>query len=83
MIAFQQAGSPHPYLQLHPLLVPVDGLHLEVDAHRADEGRREGVVCVAEEEGGLPHAAVTNDQDLEHVVEVLIRSLLLSIASIC
>ena len=68
----QQAGLPHPYLQLHPLLVPVDGLHLEVDAHRADEGRGEGVVGVAEQEGGLAHAAVADDQQLEHVVKVLV-----------
>lgn len=34
-------ASSVPYLQLYPLVVPVDCLHLEVDAHCADKGWRE------------------------------------------
>lgn len=63
---------PHPDLQLYPLVVPVDGLNLEVDAHCADKGRRERVVCIAEEEGGLSYAAVANDEDFKHVIKVLV-----------
>lgn len=62
----------HPDLQLYPLVVPVDGLDLEVDADRADERRCEGVVCVSEEEGGLSNAAVPDDEDFKHVIKVLV-----------
>ncbi|KAG7223393.1 hypothetical protein INR49_032220, partial [Caranx melampygus] len=41
-------------------------LHFEVDAHCADEGRGEGIVSVAEQERGFAHAAVADDQQLEH-----------------
>lgn len=75
--------SSYPDLKLDPLVVPVDGLHLEVDPHRAHKSWRERVVGVAEQEGGFPHAAVSNDQDLEHIVKVLVRSLLLSIGRCC
>jgi len=69
--------TTHPDLQLDPLVVAEHGLDLEVDAHGADEGRGEGVVGVAEQEGGLAHAAVADDQQLEHVVEVLVGRVLL------
>lgn len=66
-------SSPtHPDLQLDPLVVAVDGFDLEVYANGADKGWSEGVICVAEEERGFAHAAVPNDQDLEHIVEVLV-----------
>lgn len=74
---------PHPDLQLYPLVVPVDGLDFKVDAHRADEGRRERVVCVAEQEGGLSDTAVANDEDFKHVIKVLLRDLLLAVCGIC
>lgn len=61
-----------PNLQLDPLVVAKHGFDLEVDAHGADEGGGEGVVRVAEQEGGFPNAAVADDQQLEHVVEVLV-----------
>lgn len=57
--------------------MPKDGLHLEVDAHRGDEGGCEAIVGVAEEEAGLAHAGVADDEELEHVVEVLIGGILL------
>lgn len=62
-----------PDLQLDPLVVAVDCLDLEVDAHSADKGGREGVIGISEQEGRLAHAAVANEQQLEHVVEVLVR----------
>lgn len=66
-------SSPtHPDLQLDPLVIAVDGFDLEVYANSADKGWSEGVICVAEEERGFAHAAVPNDQDLEHIVEVLV-----------
>lgn len=62
----------HPNLQLYPLVVPVDGLDLEVDAYCADKGRCERVICVTEEEGGLSDAAVPDDEDFKHVIKVLV-----------
>ena len=56
----------------------VDCLDLEVNAHGADKGGREGVVSVSEQKGRLAHAAVANEQQLEHVVEVLVRSISLA-----
>ena len=47
-------------------------LHLEVDADRTHERRSERVVRVAEQERRLTDTAVTDDEQLEHVVEVLI-----------
>ena len=67
----------HPYLQLHPLVLSEYSLHFEVDANGADEGRGEGVVGISEEEGGLAHGAVPDDEQLEHVVEVLVGCVLL------
>jgi len=57
--------------------VPKDGLHLEVNAHRGDEGGCEAIVGVPEEEAGLAHAGVADDKQLEHVVEVLVGGILL------
>lgn len=67
--------STHPYLQLHTLLMTVNCLHFEVDTHSADKGRGEGVISIAEKEGGLPDAAVANDEQFEHVVKVLVRGI--------
>lgn len=67
----------NPDLELDPLVVPEDCLHFKVDADGRDEGRGEGIIGIAEEEGGLADRRVTDDQQLEHVVEVLIRRVLL------
>lgn len=64
--------STHPDLQLHSLLMAVDCLHLEVDAHSADEGWGEGVISIAEEEGGFANTAVADDEQFEHVVKILV-----------
>ena len=48
------------------------GLHFEVDADGADERRRKRIVRVAEQERRLADATVADDQQLEHVVEVLV-----------
>lgn len=68
----KRSCPPHPDLQLYPLVVPVDGLDLEVDADRADKRGCEGVVCIAEEKGGLSNAAVPDDEDFKHVIKVLV-----------
>ena len=54
-----------------------NGLDLEVYSDGANEGRAERIVRIAEEEGSLSNAAVPNDQQLEHVIEVLIGRILL------
>lgn len=74
---------PHPDLKLYPFVIPVDCLDLKVDAHCADKGRCERVICIAEKEGSLSNTAVTNDEDFEHVIKVLVCGLLLSICGIC
>lgn len=66
-----------PNLQLHSFVVPEDRLDLEVNADGADEGRGEGVVSVAEEEGGLAHRRVADDEKFKHVVEVLVGGIFL------
>lgn len=75
--------SSYPDLQFNPLVIPVDSLHLKVDANCADKGRREGVVGVAEQEGGFSNAAVADDEDLEHIIKVLVRGLLLPVGCCC
>lgn len=67
----------YPYLQLDPFVITKNCLHLEVNPHCADKSRGEGVVCIAEQEGGLAHAAVANDQQLKHVIKVLVSRIFL------
>jgi len=57
--------------------VPEHGFHFEVDADRGHERGRETVVRVPEQERRLAHAAVADDEQLEHVVEVLVGAFLL------
>lgn len=70
----------HPDLEFDPLVVPEHGLHFEVDADRGHERGRETVVGVPEQERSLADATVADDQQLEHVVEVLVGALLLPFA---
>lgn len=49
----------------------------EVDADRADKRRGEGVVSVTEQKTSFSHTAVANDEQLEHVVKILIGYILL------
>lgn len=79
----QATATTHPYLELDPLFVPVDGLDFEVDAHRADERVAERVVGISEQKAGLAHAAVANDEELEHVVKVLVGAISLPKALVC
>jgi len=51
----------------------VNSLDFEVDADGADKRRRERVVRVAEEKRRFADAAVADDEQFEHVVEVLVR----------
>ena len=70
----------YPDLQFDAFVVPVDGLDFKIDAHGGHEGGREGVVCVAEEKRRLPHRGVADDEQLEHVVKVLVRRVLLPLS---
>lgn len=56
-----------------------DRFHLKIDAHGRYEGRGEGIVRVAEQKGRFADRRVADDQQLEHVVEVLVRGLLLKL----
>lgn len=73
----------YPDLQFDPLVIPVDGFHLEIDAHRTDKGWCEGVISVAEQKGGFAHTAISDDEDLKHIVKVLVWSLLLPVGRCC
>ena len=53
----------------------VDCLHLKVYDNGADEGWGEGVISIAEEEGSFADTAVANDEQFEHVVKILVRSI--------
>ena len=57
--------------------MPEDSFNFEVDADCGDEGGGEGVVGITEEEARFAHRAVANDQQLEHVVKVLVGRILL------
>lgn len=72
-----QACTTHPYLQFDPFVVSEHRFHFEIDAHGGHEGRRETVVGVPEQKWRFAHAAVADDQQLEHVIEVLVGALLL------
>lgn len=67
----------HPDLQFNAFVVPEDGLYFKVDSHRWDEGRRKGVIGIAEQETRLAHTGVADDEQFEHVVKVLVRSIFL------
>ena len=77
LIELNTLCNTNPNLKLDPLVVPEDCLHFKVDADGRNEGRGEGVVGVTEEEGRLADGGVADDQQLEHVIEVLIRRVLL------
>lgn len=68
-------SKTHPNLKLHTLLLAIDSLHLKVDAHGADEGWGEGVIGIAEEEGSFANTAVADDEQFEHIVKILVRSI--------
>lgn len=67
----------YPYLQLDPLVFTKNCLHLEVNPHGADKSRGKGVVRIAEKEGGFAHTAVADDEELEHIIKVLVSCILL------
>ena len=61
-----------PYLQLEESIVPHNCLHFEVDSDRCLVVSGKRAVAIAEEERCLADARVSNDQQLEHVVELLV-----------
>lgn len=52
--------------------MPKDCFHFEIDSDGAHERRREAIICVSEEEGGFSNRTVADDEQFEHVVEVLV-----------
>ena len=67
----------YPNLKFDPFVLSEDGLDFEINPHGGNKGRGERVVGIAEKEAGLAHRAVTDDQEFEHVVEVLVGGVLL------
>ena len=67
----------YPYLKFDSLVLPEDSLDFEIDANRWNEGRREGIIGVTEQERCFANAAVADDQQFEHVVEILISCIFL------
>lgn len=67
----------YPYLQFNSFVVPKDGFHFKVDAHRADKSRRETIVGITEQKRRFSYGTVADNQQLKHVVEVLIGSIFL------
>jgi len=57
--------------------VPEHGFYFEIDADSGHEGRRETVVGVPKQKRSLADAAVADDEQLEHVIEVLVGPFLL------
>jgi len=57
--------------------VPKHGFYFEIYADRGYESRRETVVGVSKQERSLSNATVADDEQLEHVIKVLVRPFLL------
>jgi len=57
--------------------VPKHSFYFEIDADRGYESRRETVVGVPKQERSLPNATVADDEQLEHVIKVLVGPFLL------
>lgn len=64
-------------MQFNAFVIAKDGLHFEIDADRRDESGCETIVCVSKQETGFPDTRITDNQQFEHVIEVLIGSILL------
>ena len=69
--------STHPYLKFDPFVLPENGFHFEVDPDGWYKGRRKRIVGIPEQKRRLSYWRVTNNQQLEHVVEVLVCCILL------
>jgi hypothetical protein len=61
-----------PNLQLDYTIVALNSLKFEVDANCVEKVLVELVLCVSEQQAGLAHSTVTNQQHLKQVVVVLI-----------
>ena len=77
------SSATYPNLKLNPFVLSEDRLYFEINAYCGDEGRCEGIIGVPEKEACLAHGTVANDQQLEHVIEVLIGSIFLPGSSLC
>lgn len=70
----------YPDLKFNSFIVSKDGFHFKVDANSADKGARKRVVGIAEQERSLANATIADDQQLEHVVEILIGRIFLPLS---
>ena len=77
------SSATYPNLKLNPFVLSEDRLYFEINAYCGDEGRCEGIIGITEKEACLAHGTVANDQQLEHVIEVLIGSIFLPGSSLC
>ena len=82
-ITLTEIQKSYPYLKLDPFVLSEDGLDFEINPHGGNKGRGERIVGIAEKEAGLAHRAVPDDEEFEHVVEVLVGSVFLPRASLC
>ena len=60
------------HLQFDAFVTSEDGFHFKVNSDGGNEGRSKGIVGVTKEKGSLTNGGVTDDQQLEHVVEILV-----------
>lgn len=72
----------YPNLELDPLFIFEYSFYFEIDPNCADECRCKGVIRITEQKRCLPHTAVADDQQFEHVVKVLVRGVFLAIPGI-
>lgn len=73
----------HPDLEFDPLVITVNCFYFEVNPNSADKRVTEWVVCISEQKAGFSHTAVAYNEELEHVVKVLVGAISLSKAVIC
>lgn len=60
-----------------------DCFHFEVYPNGGYKSGRERIVRVPEQERRFTHAAVTDDQQLEHVIEILVGAFFLPFSILC
>lgn len=70
----------YPDLKFNSFIVSKDGFHFKVNANSADKGARKRVVGISEQERSLANATIADDQQFEHVVEILIGRIFLPLS---
>lgn len=67
----------NPNLQLHTFVMTENSFHFEINADRWYERRSEWIVSIAEEEAGFSNTRIADDQQFEHVIEILVGRIFL------